>query len=125
MLTLSYGFKKPETNDKGSVVFPALEGDIQQLNDHNHDGANSALIPPSSLTVVTQDVLSGGWIDQGGGTWQQQVTLLPGFNFDNISLTIRTAAGHYAYPTLEKVSNTQILLKVNDPTLNLNLVYGV
>lgn len=125
MQTLTYGYKKPETNDKGSIVFPALEGDIQQLNDHNHDGTNSALIPSSSLVIATQSVLHGAWVDQGGGTWRQQVTLLPGYDFDKISLTVRNAHGDYMYPTVERVSNTQIYIYVNDPTMDLNLIYGV
>ena len=49
MQTLTYGFKKPQVTDKGPVVFPALEANWQQVNDHNHDGANSALISPNSI----------------------------------------------------------------------------
>jgi hypothetical protein len=44
MITLSYGFKKPELKDLGPVVFPALEDNWQQVNDHDHDGLNSAKI---------------------------------------------------------------------------------
>ena len=44
MIILSYGFKKPELKDLGPVVFPALEDNWQQVNDHDHDGLNSAKI---------------------------------------------------------------------------------
>ena len=42
--TLSYGFVRPATGDKGSVFFPALEDNITQLNSHDHDGTDSALM---------------------------------------------------------------------------------
>jgi hypothetical protein len=31
--TLSYGFEKPATGDKGTVFWPALEDNIQQLHE--------------------------------------------------------------------------------------------
>lgn len=49
MQTLTYGFKKPQVTDKGAIVFPALEANWQQVNDHNHDGVNSALISASNI----------------------------------------------------------------------------
>ena len=56
MLTLSHGYEKPETGDKGSVFFPALEDNIQKLNDHNHNGLNSELLTAAASAAVTQTI---------------------------------------------------------------------
>lgn len=56
--TLSYGYVKPVTTDLGSVFFPAIEADIQQLNDHVHDGTTSAKIG----TTTTISSSSGSWV---------------------------------------------------------------
>ena|ERR1700692_470620 len=126
MLTLTYGFKKPQTGDNGSVFFPALEGNFQQLNDHTHNGTNSALLPTASLAVTTQAIASGGWSSQGGGTYRQLVTLPGGLQFDAIVISMRDAAtGNYINPTIEKVSATTYYVYINDNTLNLTAYYGI
>lgn len=125
MQTLSYGYKKPETNDKGPVVFPAMEDNIDQLNDHDHDGANSAKLTTKSLTVVTQTILAAGWVSLGGGNFSQQVTLLPGYDFDQITLSFRSPVnGAYLYPSVVKVSSTVVEVFCNDAS-NMTMVYGV
>lgn len=59
MIILSNGYKLPETGDFGDVWFPALEDNIQRVNDHNHDGNNSEKIPSTSMEATVQSVLSG------------------------------------------------------------------
>lgn len=127
MLTLTNGFKKPETGDKGSLIFTALEFDIQRLNDHNHDGNNSEKLDATSITTVTGTILSAGWATYGGptGHYRQQVTLPAGLSFDEISISIRTAAGAYIYATIEKVSATQYYIYSIDNTLTLMAAYGI
>ena len=124
MLTLSYGYKKPQTNDKGPVVFPALEANIQQLNDHNHDGANSAPISALAITRPTQSILSANWVATSGGEYRQAVTLLAGFNFDTVTLSFRLPSGDYVQPTVEKISSSQFYVYTNDSTLTYTAVYG-
>ena len=41
MITLSNGYQLPEDGDRGNVFWDGLEGNIQRLNDHKHDGADS------------------------------------------------------------------------------------
>ena len=60
MITLGYGFKRPSSGDKGSAFFPALEDNITQLNDHTHNGVNSA---PLAATAVTTQSVSVAVID--------------------------------------------------------------
>ena len=76
MDTLSYGYKKPRSPDKGTIFWPALEFDIQQLNDHNHNGTNSAKLTAASSVVVTVSILNTGWgAALADGGFRQLVTL--------------------------------------------------
>lgn len=124
MLTLTYGFKKPQTSDKGPVVFPAMEGNIQQLNDHNHDGANSAQLAGNAISAASQTILSGSWVSIADGQYRQLVTCLAGYNFDTITINFRNPNGDYIYPTIERVSATQYYVYTNDNTINYTAVYG-
>ncbi|MES2212774.1 MAG: hypothetical protein V4490_06520 [Pseudomonadota bacterium] len=124
MLTLSYGFKKPQTGDKGSLWFPALEGNFQQLNDHDHNGSNSARLTSSSVSVVTQAIVAGSWVATTGGTYRQLVTIAGGLFYDDYQIGVKlTVLGHVIYPTIEKVSNTQFYIYTNDNTLDYTILY--
>lgn len=126
MLTLSFGFKKPQTGDNGSVFFPALEGNFQQLNDHTHNGTNSSLLPTASLAVTTQSIASGSWSSLGGGNYRQLVTLTGGLQFDAVVVSFRDAAtGNYLNLTVEKVSATTYYVYINDNSLTLTAYYGI
>jgi hypothetical protein len=124
MITLSHGFKKPETGDKGAVFFPALEDDIQQMNDHNHNGTNSEKLFSSAVVVVRQAVLSAAWGSVGGGTYSQVVTMPAGMNYDDYHVMFKdTASGDQLFPTVRKTSATTYTVFVNDNSLNLTAVY--
>jgi hypothetical protein len=126
MLTLSNGYKKPQTNDKGSTLFTALEFDIQRLNDHNHDGSNSNKLDATSITTVAATILAANWVAFGPtGHYRQQVTLPAGLDFDQISISMRTSAGAYIYATIEKVSATQYYVYTTDNTLDFMAAYGI
>ena len=78
METLSYGYKNPETNDKGTGTngwFQAINDDIDQLNDHNHNGTNSALLALSALTKATGSIAVADWTNDGGGNYSKVVTV--------------------------------------------------
>lgn len=124
MLTLSYGYLKPETGDKGSIFFPALEADIQQLNDHNHNGVNSSLIQSSAIVAVTQDLDAGDWVSQGGGTYRQLVMMPGSMQFDNFLIFAKlTATKSQFLPTIEKVTANTFYIYINDPALDVTVYY--
>jgi hypothetical protein len=123
MLTLSFGFKKPESNDKGDVVFPALEANIQQLNDHTHNGTDSAKITSSSITTVTQVLASGSWVPTTNDRYRQTVTLPASVTFDTTGIGCRLSNGDLFYPTIEKISVSQFYLYINDNTQNVTVLY--
>lgn len=125
MLTLSYGYKKPETNDKGPIVFPALEDNIQQLNDHTHDGSDSAQIPSSSILPTVQTLLAADWVSLGGGNYHQQVNIQPGFTFDLCQMSFRNPDGSYVFPSVTRVSDLIFDVTSNDNTIDMKVYYGV
>lgn len=125
MLTLSYGFLKPQTGDKGSVWFPALEADIQQLNDHNHNGVNSAPIQSSSIVATTQALSSAGWVSVGGGLFRQLVMMPGAMQYDNFFINAKlTTSGAQYFPTIEKVTANTFYIYVNDNSLDVTVYYG-
>jgi len=92
-ITLSYGYKKPQTGDKGSSWFPDLEHDIQQLNDHTHNGVTSAKIPTTNIGVVKQ-TLAGPWVEDVPSTrWYQELTLPNDANYADVVIVVKSAAG--------------------------------
>lgn len=124
MLTLTYGYKKPQTNDRGSTFFTPLEVDIQQLNDHYHNGVDSAPIPVTSLTKSSATIAAGSWGATSGGRYRQEVTLPAGFTFANTQFKFTTAAGNIAVLTVELGSAAnKYYVYVNDNTLVLTALY--
>lgn len=127
--TLSYGFVKPVTGDKGSVFWPALEDNIDQLNDHTHNGTNSSKITAAASVAVTQSVLAAGWGSLSGGLYRQTVTIpaaltASGGTYDSYAIEIRNAAnGRKMFLQTEKVTSTTFYVWCNDSAINLTVVY--
>jgi hypothetical protein len=125
--TLSYGYKKPQDGDKGSTFWDDLEFDIQRLNDHSHNGTDSALLASGNVTATTQAILAAGWVSQGGGLYRQLVTMpvLPtAMTFDNYWIVARdTTTKAQIYAAIEKVSATTFYIYINDNSKDLTLYY--
>lgn len=122
--TLSYGYKLPSTGDRGSTFFPDLEDDIQQLNDHDHNGTNSALLAISAVAITTQAISSGSWVATSGGTYKQTVTMPGSLTYDAVSMEFRLTTGkHIIFPTIEKVSSNTYDIYINDNTQGVTVLY--
>ena len=127
MQTLSKGFKLPETGDLGSVWFPAMEDNIEQLNSHDHDGTDSAKIDALNLitTGATQTVASGSFADQGDGYWRATVTVPGSLTIANFCVTVRDPTTlEPIYLRMVKLSTTQFYLYTNY-VQDFTLYYGV
>jgi hypothetical protein len=128
MLTLSYGYKKPQTGDKGSVFFPALEDNFQRLNDHDHDGLNSKKLSATSVQSVAQTLLAAGWVGVGDGLFRQLVTCPSTILVDEQGMRFQISsgpkAGHFFYPSVEKVSANTFYVYINDPSVDVKVLYG-
>ena len=80
--TLSFGYVKPQTGDKGATNFNALEGNIDQLNAHKHDGSNSARVDTFSMMRSVVNVDGTGWA-AAGEFFKKTVTFPAGFTLVN------------------------------------------
>lgn len=123
--TLSYGYIKPSTGDSGAALFTDLESNIQRLNDHTHDGVDSAPLPAQSIIGVSQTISSASWVASGAtGHYRQAVTVPSGFDFDEVQISFRTSAGAYIHPTVEKISDTQYYVYTTNNAINFIAIYG-
>jgi hypothetical protein len=117
MIVLTYGFKQPQTGDKGSVWFAALNDNISQLNDHTHDGVTSSLISATSMVSGSVSIPSASWVADGTGRYRQDVTVPAGFNMTYNIQVIIAATGHIINPTIEKLSATTFRIYTPDNSL--------
>lgn len=117
--TLSYGYKKPSDPTYGDLFWPALEDDIQLLNDHTHNGTNSARIASE-----TQNISSASWgSDLGGGSYRQLLTVPTGFTYANCRIEVRRSTGEVVYPTIERVSSSTFYLYTNNNSIDYVVSY--
>lgn len=126
MQTLSKGFKKPQTGDLGTTWFPAMEDNIQQTNDHTHDGNNSEKI--SSVNITTVDakiqVSAGTFTDQGNGYFRATVAIPVG-SVDDYQITARDPiTKDPIHLKIEKVSSNQFYVYTNF-VQNFEVVLGL
>lgn len=132
---LTYGYVKPATGDRGTSLFTLLETDIQQLNDHAHNGVDSAFLPPSSIQHFSSTIAAAQWSSDGGGNYSKVVTVPAGISGAatyndvltyNIICKINTAGATYGdviYPQIERESATTFTVRVNDNTLDVIIYY--
>lgn len=129
--TLSYGYVKPATGDRGSTFFPALEDDIQQLNDHTHNGVDSAFLTPISFAKFTSEITSAGWGSDGSGNYSQSITVPAGISgaatYNDVkyfTITIRETITNDVYILQqERIDSTHWRVRCNDNSLAFTAYY--
>lgn len=126
-VTLSYGYKKPVNGDKGSTFFPDLADDIQRLNDHSHNGTDSALLSPNVISKFSQTLLAAGWVSLGNGNYRQEATMPVGATFANSLMRFEISGGasdgFVIYPSIEKSAAGKYWIYINDNTLDVRVLY--
>lgn len=124
-LTLSKGFKKPQTGDRGSSWFPDLEHNIQQTNSHAHNGTDSELIEARHITKASATIVNSNWgADLGGSSYKQTITMPTGWTFENANMVFIDASDDsIIYPTIVKTGASSFDIFVNDNSLTITLVY--
>lgn len=126
MLTLSFGYKKPQTGDKGGGVngfWAALEFDIQRLNDHTHNGTDSSKLTSASVTSTTQTITNAGWAAFGTG-FRQLVTMPGALQYDDYQITFKdsTSKEPMILPVTRNSANTYYVY-CNDSSVGLLAYY--
>lgn len=123
MIVLSYGFQQPENGDPGSIWFPALNADIQKMNDHTHNGINSAPISFADLAGGEVTIPSGSWVLDVAGRYKQAVATPAGFDMDNFNVQVRITGGDIIYPSMTRLTGTSFEIYTLDNTLDLTAVF--
>ncbi len=123
MQTLSNGYKKPQTGDRGATVFPALEDNIQRLNDHTHNGVNSEKLTSDSYTSLSSTILPAAWSLVSPGVYRALVTMPGAMLFDSKAVTLRTN-DRTLYGDCQKVTANTFYVVVNDNSLTVKVVYA-
>lgn len=102
--------KLPSDPTYGDVFYPALEYDIQRINDHTHNGTLGNITPTSTVSVS-----AGSWgADLGGGTYRQSKAVATGYTMDNSIIQVRNSSGHIVYPTIEKIDANNFYIYTNN-----------
>jgi hypothetical protein len=114
MQTLSNGYKLPETGDLGDVWFPALEDNIQRVNDHTHNGTDSEPLESTSIVAASVSVSAGSFTNQGNGYWRATVTVPNGGLVDNHVVVCKDpTTKDQIYLRVEKLSISQVYIYTN------------
>ena len=119
VLTLSNGYKKPETGDKGATVFNALEDNIDRVNGHSHDGTDSNKLDTFAFGRGSVTVPNTGWTAEGN-IYRQSVTFPTGYSVANgaewgkASIRFYFDGGNYdkeeLFPKTERIDDTSFYL---------------
>jgi hypothetical protein len=125
MQTLSFGYLKPQTPDRGPDVFPALEQNIQRINDHNHDGTNSALLTYASIVPITQSLVGVAWEDLTNGNFRTLVTVPAGVQVGSNTIRFRDGDGNPVLLSTSRVNANQFYVYTNDTSQTYTVVYGI
>lgn len=124
--TTAKGYRKPTTGDRG--WYTDLEFNIDRIDAHSHNGVDSAALPSTSITKITQDVLAASWSSLGEGNYKQTLTLPTNFTFNDMQVRFYvnggTMDGQEVILSVKKVSASTFDVYVNDNTLALKAVYG-
>ena len=130
MLTLAYGLYQPETGDLGSTWFSALEDNFARLDAHDHDGTDSPLLSPFSVSRPSSTIAAADWTNDGNGSYSKVVTVPAAISgapsqADNkfYALVILDANKDRIHPTVEWETATTFTVRVNDNTLDLTIYY--
>lgn len=125
MITLSKGYKLPETGDFGDVWFEALEDNISLSNTHNHDGLDGERITGISLVASTLTVLAADFADQGDGYWRATVTVPNSLLVDTFVVTVKDpTTKDPVMVKIQKLSTTQFYVFTNT-VQNFEIYFGV
>lgn len=124
MTPSTYGYRIPDTGDlaKGANGwFASIVYNFERLDDHNHDGVNSALLALASFSPYTATIAAAGWSVSGSG-YKQTISAPAGLTeFNNYNAKFVFTApvgkvGEIAYLHYDRISATSIDVYCNDNT---------
>lgn len=124
MQTLTYGLKRPQTGDTGSIVFTAMEDNITRIDAHDHDGVDSPQLTATSITSISQAITNSGWGSASNGIYSQTVTMTSPYSYDGVNISFRlTSTKEIVYLRCVKASANTYTIFSNDNTLEVTAYY--
>ena len=125
MQTLSNGVKKPEDDDSGNVWSDGLEANAEFLNDLITTVNNLSSV---NITKPSKTLDKADWItDLDGKGYVQLVEMPVGSSLDIVNMRFRVTSGaklnRFINPSIIPTSLTTFNLVVNDPTLDLEILF--
>lgn len=114
METLSYGYKKPENGDTGDVILPSYQENVQKMNDHTHDGQNSARVQQTR-----QQLTAGSWqsFPVPLQPYYAELNMPDGMTFDNTVIIFTDFVNGSVVPLdVVKTGDTTFTVYSNNPT---------
>lgn len=129
MQIIAFNVRIPEDGDAGNVWSNALEHNWENVFvPHTHDGVNSELLTISSIVRPTTTLDSAAWeADADNRGYKQAVTAPAGTSLDKIAMRFRVKSGSlihtFIHPRVKPLSLTAFEVYVNDPTLELEILY--
>lgn len=133
-VTLSYGFVRPSVGDFGSTFWGQLENDITQLNNHSHNGTDSARLTSVAITAVSNTISTGAWSAVSGqtGTFSATVSCPPNITYDDYGILFQIASGtdigkriHLSTVKIDATSFTVYICDTVSPTYTITALYVV
>jgi len=124
--TLPFGRIRPDSGDKGSSFFPALETNINLDDAHSHNGVDSPVLSTTSIVNTTQAIVAGLWAAVAGksGLFSQIVTLPGALLMAKTGIFFKdTATGDLYNLSVEQASANSYEVFINDNTKNITAVY--
>jgi hypothetical protein len=124
MIVLSYGYKKPEPGDRGSIFFPAMEENIQRMNDHSHNGIDSAPLSATSIASGSVTALAAAWVLVYPGKYKQSKSTPPGFTMNSYATISRlVSTGQVINPTIDKTALLTFDIYSPDNTVDIEVQF--
>lgn len=118
--TTGLKLKLPDTGDKGSVWFPALEYNITQTNGHVHDGSVGSQIPSTNILAVKQTISAASWVvEVADQKWYQELTVPNDANYADVFIMVKNAAGEQLFLDIKPgTSAKKYKVYTNDASLS-------
>lgn len=125
---LGYGFVKPDVGDESSTQWMVdHRNNWQKVNDHTHNGVDSALISIPSTVKVVQSYAAAGWALVADGVYAQTVTMPVGYEYENAFFEHMITNGTYTdcewNPRTFKTGLASYLIYSNDNTITFDVRY--
>lgn len=125
MRTLANGIKVPEDDEAGNIWSDAIEYDLEQLDALITKTNN---LSTSDITRPTTSLNPANWNTRVDGRGYDQIIEVPtGITLDKTEVVARIKSGPNIHTrvaaTIEPSSLTVFTIIVNDPTLDLEIIY--